>query len=71
LTGSERDAYEEELKTRARALFERSVDRYAGALERLGKEGGASYLAVPIRERLAAAQALLEGAAAGKGGGPE
>jgi TolA-binding protein len=71
LTGSEREAYEEGLKTRARAFFERSVDRYVGALERLRKEGGASDLAVPIRERLGPAQALLESAAAAKEGGAE
>ncbi|HEX9191327.1 MAG TPA: hypothetical protein VF847_04470, partial [Candidatus Deferrimicrobiaceae bacterium] len=71
LNGGEREAYEEGLKTRARTLFERSVDRYAGALERVGKGGGASDLAVPIRKRLGAAQALLESTAAGKGGESE
>ena len=60
LTGSDRDAYEEALKARARSFFERSVDWYAGALERLEKGGGATDLAAPIRARLGAAQALLE-----------
>ena len=56
----DREVYEEGLKTRARFFFERSMDWYAGALERLEKEGGGSELAVPIRKRLETAQALLE-----------
>jgi tetratricopeptide (TPR) repeat protein len=68
LKGADREAYEEALSARARSFFERSVERYAGALDRLGKEGGAPELALPIRERLAAAQELLEGASAGKEG---
>jgi hypothetical protein len=71
LTGSDLEAYEEGLKRRARSFFERSVERYAGALERLGKEGGAPELAVPIRNRLGEAQALLEGTSDAKGGGAE
>ena len=61
LKGGNREAYEEGLKARARSFFERSVDWYAGALDRLEKEGGHSDLAVPIRKRLETAQILLEG----------
>jgi TolA-binding protein len=71
LKGPDRAGYEDALKVRARSFFERSVDRYAGTLERLEKEGGAPDLAVPIRERLAAAQALLEGTVAAKEGKAE
>ena len=71
LKRADREGYEEGLKIRARSFFERSVDRYAGALERLEKEGGPPDLAVPIRERLAAAQALLEGTVAPKEGKAE
>ena len=71
LTGNNREAYEEGLNTRARSFFERSMERYAGALERLEKEGGALDLAVPIRKRLEAAQTLLEGTAAAKEGKTE
>ena len=71
LTGSDREGYEEALMARARSFFERSVERYAGALARLEKEGGASDLAVPIRTRLETAQALLEGMVSGKDGRAE
>ena len=71
MRGSDREAYEEGLKTRARSFFERSVDWYAGALERLEKEGGASDLAVPIRKQMETAQALLESKVSGKGGRAE
>jgi hypothetical protein len=71
LTGSDREAYEEGLKNRARTFFERSMERYAGALERLGMEGGSPDLAAPIRKRLETAQALLEGAVSGKEGRAE
>ena len=60
LTGSDREGYEEALMARARSFFERSVERYAGALARLVKEGGTSDLAAPIRTGLETAQALLE-----------
>lgn len=63
LKGGEREEYEEALASRARSFFERSVDWYAGALERLEEEEGPSDLAVPIRKRLETAQALLEGGA--------
>jgi TolA-binding protein len=69
--GSDLEQYEEALTARARSFFERSVERYAGALERLEKEGGASELAVPIRTRLETAKKLLEGTAAAKGGKAE
>jgi len=71
LAGSDREGYEEALTARARSFFERSVERYAGALDRLEKEGGPSDLAVPIRKRLETAQALLEGTASVKKGGAE
>ena len=62
LKGSDREEYEEALRKRARSYIERSVDWYAGALERLEEEEGPSDLAVPIRNRLETAQLLLEGA---------
>jgi hypothetical protein len=68
LKGTDREAYEEALKVRARSFFEQSVDRYAGALDRVEKEGDAPELALPIRKRLATAQELLEGTSAGKEG---
>jgi hypothetical protein len=71
LKGSDREEYEEALMARAKSFFERSVERYAGALERLEKEGGASELAVPIRTRLGTVKKLLEGTAAAKGGSVE
>jgi hypothetical protein len=60
LKGSDREGYEEALRDRARSFYERSLDRYAGALDRLEDEEGPADLAVPIRKRLETAQALLE-----------
>jgi len=60
LKGGDREGYEEALRERARSFYERSLDQYAGALDRLEDEGGAADLAVPIRVRLETAQALLE-----------
>ncbi len=60
LKGDDRDGYEEALRDRARSFYERSLDRYAGALDRLEDEKGPADLAVPIRKRLETAQALLE-----------
>jgi tetratricopeptide (TPR) repeat protein len=71
LTGSDRKGYEEALMVRARSFFERSVERYAGALARLEREGGASDLAAPIRTRLETAQARLEHTASMKNGSAE
>jgi hypothetical protein len=71
LKGNDREEYEEALKDRARSFFERSVDRYAGALDRLEEEEGPSDLAVPIRQRLETAQALLVGTISAKGGEAE
>ncbi len=71
LRGSDREEYEEGLKARARSFFERSVDWYAGALDRLETEEGPSDLAVPIRKRLETAQTLMEGTAAAKEGKAE
>jgi hypothetical protein len=48
------------LRERARSFYERSLDRYAGALDRLEEEEGPADLADPIQKRLTAAQALLE-----------
>jgi outer membrane protein assembly factor BamD (BamD/ComL family) len=60
LKGGDREGYEEALQDRARSFYERSLDRYAGALDRLEEEEGPADLAVPIRKRLETAQALLE-----------
>jgi hypothetical protein len=60
LKGSDREGYEEALRERARSFYERSLDRYAGALDRLEDEEGPADLADPIRKRLETAQALLE-----------
>jgi hypothetical protein len=48
------------LRDRAGSFYERSLDRYAGALDRLEDEEGPADLAVPIRMRLTAAQTHLE-----------
>jgi hypothetical protein len=71
LTGSDRDGYEEALKARARSYFERSVEWYAGALERIEKEGGTPELAAPIRKRLETVQALLQNDTGAKEGKTE
>jgi TolA-binding protein len=68
LKGGDREGYEEALRGRARSFYERSLDRYAGALDRLEDEEGPADLAVPIRVRLTAAQALLEEATTAKEG---
>ena len=60
LKGDDREGYEEALRDQARSFYERSLDRYAGALDRLEDEEGPSDLAVPIRKRLETAQVLLE-----------
>jgi tetratricopeptide (TPR) repeat protein len=59
LKGDDREGYEEALRDRARSFYERSLDRYAGALDRLEDEEGPADLADPIRKRLEIAQALL------------
>jgi len=64
---ADRETYEEVLRTRARNFFERAMDRYSGALDRLEAEEGPSDLAVPIRQRLEEAQKLLTGLPAGGG----
>ena len=71
LRGSDRKEYEEGLKTRARSFFERSVDWYSGALDRLDAEEGSSDLAVPIRKRLETAQILMEDTVSAKEGKAE
>jgi tetratricopeptide (TPR) repeat protein len=69
LTEIDRESYEKALMDRARSFFERSVERYGGALERLEKEGGPSDLAAPIRVRMETARELLESTAAVREGG--
>lgn len=64
MNGSERARYEEALKRRARALFERAFARYAEAFDLLESEKGTPDLAAPIRERLENVQALLSMASA-------
>ncbi|MBP2676726.1 MAG: hypothetical protein H6Q84_3566, partial [Deltaproteobacteria bacterium] len=68
LKGSDREGYEEALRDRARSFYDRSLDRYAGALDRLEDEEGPADLADPIQRRLEAAQALLEGTMTAKEG---
>ena len=60
LKGSDREGYEEALRDRAGSFYERSLDRYAAALDRLEDEEGPADLSVPIWVRLTAAQKLLE-----------
>ena len=60
LKGSDREGYEGALRDRARSFYERSLERYAAVLDRLEDEEGPADLAIPIRERLTAAQVLLE-----------
>lgn len=62
---ADREPYEEALRARARAFFERAMDRYSGALDRLEAEGGPSDLAPAIRQRLEGAQKLLAGVVPG------
>ncbi len=62
---ADRDQYEEALKTRARTFFERAMDRYTGALDRLETEEGSVDLATPIRQRLEEAQKLFTSVSGG------
>jgi tetratricopeptide (TPR) repeat protein len=57
--GRDRANYDEALKSRARTLFERALERYIEAFDRLESEKGSPDLAVPIRDRLEEVQALL------------
>jgi tetratricopeptide (TPR) repeat protein len=68
LRGENLEKYQEELKARARTFFEESEAWYLGALDRLEAEGGPSNMAVPIRQRLEAAQELLSGLLGSSGG---
>ncbi len=61
MKSAEREKYEEALRMRAQTLFERAMDRYSGALDRLEEEEGPSDLAEPILERLEETQRLLPG----------
>jgi tetratricopeptide (TPR) repeat protein len=57
--GRDRANYDEALKSRARTLFERALERYIEAFDRLESEKGSPNLAVPIRDRLEEVQSLL------------
>lgn len=59
LTEEERETYEEGLKERARGFFQKGIDWYVGALDRLEAEKGPADLAMPIRERIEVAQRLF------------
>ena len=63
----ERERYEVALAGRARPFFERSLDWYVGAIDRLEAEKGPSELVIPIRQRLEEAQRLLAGIPAAQG----
>ena len=63
----ERARYEVALAGRARPFFERSLDWYVGAIDRLEAEKGPSELVIPIRQRLEEAQRLLAGIPAAQG----
>ena len=67
LKGEESERFEEALSERARGFFEKAMDWYVGALDRLEAEQGPADLAVPIRERIENAQLLLAGTNAGRG----
>jgi TolA-binding protein len=69
LKEEESEAFEEALKERARVFFEKALDRYVGALDRLEAEEGPADLATPIRERIENAQRLLAEANVERGGG--
>jgi len=60
MKGEERAMYEEALAARARTYFDRAVDWYAGALDRIEEEGGPSDLVFPVLQRMEEAQELLE-----------
>jgi len=59
MSEEERARYEAALAARARPFFERSLDWYVGAIDRLEAERGPSDLALSIRQRLEKAQKLL------------
>jgi tetratricopeptide (TPR) repeat protein len=61
LKGEQRERFEEALSERARGFFEKALDWYVGALDRLEAEKGPADLAVPIRERIESALVLLSG----------
>ncbi len=68
LREDERSALEDALKRRARSFFEKGLDWYVGALDRLEAEEGPADLAVPIRERIENVQRLLSEETAPGGG---
>ncbi|HZD54741.1 MAG TPA: hypothetical protein VE080_00675 [Candidatus Aquicultoraceae bacterium] len=65
LSGEEGERFETALSERAAGLFEKGMDRYAGALVHLEEGGGAAEMAAKIRERIENAQVLLAGTAVG------
>jgi outer membrane protein assembly factor BamD (BamD/ComL family) len=67
MTKEEQARYEDALAGRARPFFERSLDWYVGAIDRLEAEQGPSDLAISIRQRLEEAQRLLAGLPAPQG----
>jgi hypothetical protein len=68
LKGEESETFEEALKERARVFFEKALDWYVGALDRLEAEEGPADLATQIRERIGNAQRLLTEANVERGG---
>lgn len=64
LTGEERSAYEEGLKERARGFFQKGLEWYVEAFDRLEAEKGPADLAMSIRERIEVAQNLFAEAGA-------
>ena len=61
IKGDELAQYEDALKVRARTFFERAVNWYAGALDRLEAEEGRPDLALSISRRLEETQQMLAG----------
>ncbi|NNF84533.1 MAG: hypothetical protein HKM29_05185 [Deltaproteobacteria bacterium] len=68
MSEEERAQYEEALAGRARPFFERSLDWYIEAMDRLEAEKGPSEFAIPLRQRLEEAQRLLAAIPAPQGG---
>ncbi len=68
MSKEERARYEVALADRARPFFERSLDWYVAAIDRLEAERGPSDLAIPIRKKLEEVQRLLAEGAPAEGG---
>ena len=67
LKGEEKVSYEEGLKERAGGFFQKGIDWYVDALDRLEAEKGPPDLAMSIRERIEVAQKLFAEAEAAQG----